>query len=183
MDEMFLEQMIKRGDAKHDWTVRIIMVISGIVICTVPFMISLVVAYYVTPVLILAVALVVWILWRRAAKEYEYIYTEGSLDIDVVYGRSTRQHLVTFDCRQCRMIVPALSKRYEHEIYDKKYDKTIYACAGKPEEDTYVILGKYAEKQYRVFFEPNEKMRQAIHQYSPKNTVMQSRQLEQKEEP
>lgn len=182
MDEMFLEQMVKRGTKEHDRTVRIIMVVSGVVICALPFMIDLMLSYYISPVMILAVALVVWILWRRTAKEYEYIFTDGSLDIDVVYSQSTRQHMATFDCRLCRMIVPADNKRYEHEIYDKKYDKTIYACAGKPDDKTYVILGKVGDKQYRVFFDPNEKLLNAIYQYSPKNTLLREKKIESETE-
>ena len=181
MDEMFLEQMVKRGSSKHDNMVRVLLVVCGVIICTIPFMFSLIVAYYVTPVVVMAVALVVWIMWRRAAKEYEYIFTDGSIDIDVIYGQSTRQHLATFDCRQCRMIVPAKMERYTHEIYDKKYDKTIYACVGEPDDNTYVILGQYMDKQYRVFFDPNERLKAAIHQYSPKNTVIAPQKIETQE--
>ncbi len=171
MEGTFLEQMVKRGSKQQDRLMRIIIVICALIITSLPFIISLQLAAYIAPVLIVVMALVVWILWRRAAKEYEYIYTDGNLDIDVIYGRSTRQHLVTFDCRQCRMIVPASIKRYEQEIYEKKYDKTIQAGAGKITESTYVILGSVADKQYRVFFEPNEVLLDAIHAYSPRNTV------------
>lgn len=172
MDEKFIEQMVKRGSKQQDTRVRIAIVICALVIVSLPFVISLQLAYYIGPVLIVAMALVVWILWRRAAKEYEYIYTDGSLDIDVIYGQSTRLHLVTFDCRECRMIVPALTKRYEKEIFEKKYDKTIQAGAGKIAENTYVILGNVGTKQYRVFFEPNDVILEAIHTYSPRNTVV-----------
>lgn len=179
MDELFLEQMVKRGNKKRDLMMRIGIVICGLVICTVPSFLGMMVSYYVTPVLIMLVALVVWILWRRTAKEYEYIFTDGSLDIDVIYGQSTRKHLLTFDCRQCRMIVPAKEPRYEHQIYDDRFDKTLYACSGQVDENTYVIIGKVGEKKYRVFFEPNEQMQKAIHTYSPKNTVIAPKKLEE----
>ncbi|MCI8633805.1 MAG: hypothetical protein HFE64_10050 [Lachnospiraceae bacterium] len=171
MEGMFLEQMVKRGNKQQDSLMRVIIVVCALIIASLPFIISLSLAVYVGPVLIVVMALVVWILWRRVAKEYEYIYTDGNLDIDVIYGRSTRQHLVTFDCRQCRMIVPASIKRYEQEIYEKKYDKTIQAGTGKMTESTYVILGSVGDKQYRVFFEPNEALLEAIYTYSPRNTV------------
>lgn len=179
MDEMFLEQMVKRGTKQKDLQVRIAIVICGLIICIVPSLFSLVVTYYVTPVLLMLVALIVWIMWRRVAKEYEYIFTNGNLDVDVIYGQSTRQHLLGFDCRQCQMIVPANSKRYEHQIYEGKYDKTIYACPGKVEENTYVILVREKEKNYRIFFEPNERLKNAIKEYSPKNTIIEPRKIEE----
>lgn len=178
MDEMFLEQMVKRGNAQKDMQRRIFVVLCGIAIIGLPNLFGASVVYMVTPVLVVLVALLVWILWRQSAKEYEYIYTEGSLDIDVIYGQSSRRHLVTFDCRACRMIVPCQTKRYEHEIFEKKYGKTIYACKGTPDEDTYVILGKVGDVDYRVFFEPNERLITAIHQYSPKNSLIAPKRVE-----
>lgn len=178
MDEMFLEQMVKRGNSKKDMQRRLLIVLCGVAVLGIPSMLGFNVFYMVMPVLVLAVALTIWILWRQSAKEYEYIFTDGSLDIDVIYGQSTRRHLVTFDCRMCRMIVPAYTERYAHEIFEKKYGKTIYACKGRPEEDTYVILGKVGDVEYRVFFEPNDKMIEAIHQYSPKNSIIAPKGIE-----
>ena len=182
MDEMFLEQMVKRGNRQKDMQRRAFVVLCGIAILGLPTLFGSYVVYLVMPVLLVVVALMVWILWRQSAKEYEYIYTDGSLDIDVIFGQSTRRHLVTFDCRQCRMIVPSQTKRYENEIFEKKYGKTIYACKGTPDEDTYVILGKVGDVEYRVFFEPNEKLINAIHQYSPKNSLIAPKKVEKKEE-
>lgn len=182
MDEMFLEQMVKRGNAKKDMYRRILIVLCGIAVLGLPSLFGYYISYLVTPVLLVAVALIVWTLWRQSAKEYEYIYTDGNLDIDVIFGQSTRKHLVTFDCRMCRMIVPAKTTKYQHEIYDKKYGKTIYACKGEPDEDTYVILGKVGDIEYRVFFDPNERLITAIHQYSPKNSIVATRKIEQAEQ-
>ena len=182
MDEMFLEQMVKRGDAKKDMYRRIFIVLCGIAVLGIPSLFGSYVSYLITPVLVVAVALIVWTLWRQSAKEYEYIYTDGSLDIDVIFGQSTRRHLVTFDCRMCRMIVPSQIEKYQHEIYEKKYGKTIYACKGTPDENTYVILGKVGEVDYRVFFEPNDKLIDAIHQYSPKNSIKAPKRIETEEE-
>ncbi len=182
MDELFLEQMVKRGDAKKDMYRRIFIVLCGIAVMGLPSLFGMYISYLVTPVLLVAVALVVWTLWRQTAKEYEYIYTDGNLDIDVIFGQSSRRHLVTFDCRMCRMIVPAQIQKYQHEIYEKKYGKTIYACKGKPGEETYVILGKVGDIDYRVFFDPNDKLINAIHQYSPKNSIVASRKIEKSEQ-
>lgn len=172
MDELFLEQMVKRGSAKKDMQRRILIVLCGIAVLGIPSLFGFYISYLVTPVLIVAIALIVWTLWRQTAKEYEYIYTDGNLDIDVIYGQTSRRHLVTFDCRRCRMIVPALIEKYQHEIWEKKHGKTIYACKGEPNEETYVILARVGDIDYRVFFDPNEKLLNAIHTYSPKNSII-----------
>ena len=181
MDELFLGQMVKRGSAQKDTSRRILIVLCGLAVLAIPSLFGFYITYLVTPVLIVAIALVVWTLWRQTAKEYEYIYTDGSLDVDVIYGQTSRRHLVTFDCRQCRMIVPALIEKYKHEIFEKKYGKTIYACKGEPDENTYVILAKVGDIDYRVFFDPNEKLLNAIHTYSPKNSIIAPKKVETEE--
>ena len=73
MDELFLEQMVKRGSAKKDMQRRILIVLCGIAVLGIPSLFGFYLSYLVTPVLIVAIALIVWTLWRQTAKEYEYI--------------------------------------------------------------------------------------------------------------
>ena len=55
------------------------------------------------------------------------------------------------------------------------------SCKGEPNEETYVILGKVGDVDYRVFFDPNEKLLNAIHTYSPKNSIVASKEIEKEE--
>lgn len=171
MESLFLEQIVKKGTKKKDRISRILIVLSAIIICLLPTVIDISLTSLVTPVLITVLVLAVWILWRRVSREYEYIFTDGSLDIDVIYNRSSRVHLVTFDCSLCRLIAPATDERYQDQIYEKKYDKTIYAGKGEITDETYVIIGNIGNKQYRVFFDPNEKVLDAIYTFSPNNVI------------
>ena len=174
MDDLYLDQMVKRGKEQKDRMMRVLLIICGLIVISIPFVVSLAFSYLVTPVIVMAVALVVWIMWRRVSKEYEYIFINGNLDIDVIYGRSTRRHLVTFDCRLCRMIVPADDPKAKKEE-EKKHDQTIMAIPDKPDSGTYVIAGQDADKQYLVYFQPNDRLLNAIAEYSPKNTVIRRR--------
>ena len=64
MDEMFLEQMVKRGNAQKDMQRRIFIVLCGIAIIGLPNLFGASVVFMISPVLIVLVALLVWILWR-----------------------------------------------------------------------------------------------------------------------
>lgn len=171
MESLFLEQIVKKGTKQKDQVTRVVIVISALIICVLPSLINIRITGLVTPVVVTLMVLAVWILWRRASREYEYIFTDGSLDIDVIYNRSSRVHVVTFDCPFCRLIAPATDERYQKQIYEQKYDKTIYAGKGSITDETYVIIGNVGDKLYRVFIDPNEKILDAMYAFSPKNMI------------
>ena len=100
VQDTFIEQMVKRGTKEKDRLHRAILIVCALIVLSIPWIIGFNAVYLVEPVLIMIVGLGVWILWRRTSKEYEYIYTEGAIDIDVVYGRSSRKHLFSIDARK-----------------------------------------------------------------------------------
>ena len=107
-------------------------------------------------------------MWRRAAKEYEYIYTDGTLDIDVIYGKASRRHLVSFDLRKVELIAPALDPQVHAAIEKDKTSKKLLAIPDQPDQDTYVILGTYMKDMYVVYFQPEEELKRYIRRYAPR---------------
>lgn len=164
--EVYLEQIVKRGTPEKDRLHKILLIVAAVVIAALPFVISLIVSYLAGPVWIMAVALFTWILLRRIGKEYEYIYTSGNLDFDVIYSRTSRRHLATFDCKRCRYIGPAQSEKASAYLQEKA-DKKILAIPGEIDENTYLLAGTYQEKQYHIYFAPNEKILSELREYAP----------------
>lgn len=169
-EDMFLEQLVRRGSRVQDAMKRILILMGAFIVLTLPILFIPQYLTLIEPVLLVVVMLGVWILWRRASKEYEYIYTDGNLDIDVIYSKNGRKHLVTVDAKRCKIICPANDASHKNML-SEKYDKTIMACAGSPDESTYVLIGPYKDKMWKVYFEPNEQLLTALKKYSPRNTV------------
>lgn len=168
--DVYYEQMIKRGTPKQDRTRRILIVLCGLIICLLPFILGASAVYIVEPVLLMVVALMGWILWRRASKEYEYVYTDGTLDIDVIYSKVSRRHLVSFDLRKVNLIAPALDPKVQAAVAKDKTSKKLMAVPAEPDQDSYVILGTYLKDMYVVYFEPSEELKRYIRKYSPRNS-------------
>lgn len=176
--DTFLEQMVKHGDARKDMIRRIYLLIAGVVILTLIVILGYQVLILAGPVVLMVVALMIWILWRRVAQEYEYVYTEGNLDIDVVYSRSTRKSLFSLDLRKAILIAPYDSAQAEKIMPGYKFDKKVYATKGAPTDGTYVIIAEYLSKQYLVYFEPDERILAAIKEYTPRNSVILQKDLD-----
>ncbi len=172
-DELFLEQMVRRGTDKEVLIKRILIVISAVLIAAFPYFVSLSAGYLVGPVLMVAMALAVWILWRRVYREYEYVFTDGSLDVDVIFNRSGRRHVATFDVKKARLIAP-LDDEKNKALIGGQYQKVINADSGLAPEKCYVLLGSLNNQTCKLIFEPNEELITAIKQYNRKNTILRS---------
>lgn len=93
--------------------------------------------------------------------EYEYTFTDGSVDIAVVYGGSKRKEVFSFDMDQVSMIVPLGSKRIEHERFTQKRD---YSSKKRSDKIYCFVLESDKEKKL-VMLEPNERALAQIKMY------------------
>ena len=85
--------------------------------------------------------------------EYEYTFTDGSVEIAAVYNASKRKEIFSFEMNNVAMIVPFGSKRIENERFSKKRD---YSSKKKNDKIYCFVIESDKEKQL-VLLEPDEK--------------------------
>ena len=163
MDNVYLEQMVQREGTSKDWLIRIGLILGGLLITGI----SLMVLGSFFAIIFVIVVWMGWVLWRRLSKEYEYIYTDGHLDVDCVYHRSTRRSMVSIDCREFEIIAPAEDPKYQ-KLFERKYDKVLDAGRGGVRENTYIAICNREGNTLKMFFEPNEQILSAMKKYIPR---------------
>lgn len=163
MDNTFIECMVRREDN----TMRIIKKTGMIVGLIVLDLLALLLITMFFSVVLVASCLVIYFFWRRIDREYEYIYTDGLIDVDVIYGRSSRKRLLSADAKEFQFIVPADSKEHHNQL-EAKYDKVIDAGSGTINERSYVGVLKKDEKTIKLIFEPNDRIVAALKRYIPR---------------
>lgn len=65
-----------------------------------------------------------YIFANRVHREYEYAYTSGQIDIDVIYNKTKRKRIGTYDCEQLLCLAPKGSValgQYPKDIAVKDY--------------------------------------------------------------
>lgn len=169
MSEVYLEQMVKEEKTGKGIALRIAMILGALLICFLAFISPW--RQYIFVFALTVSCIGILLLWRRVMREYEYIFTEGQLDVDVIFSRVARKHLLSIDCRKFQLIAPAGEPKYQ-KIFEQKYGKTIDAGRGKINENTYIAIAKKEDKTLKLIFEPNERMIEAIKKYSPRNTMI-----------
>ncbi len=102
------------------------------------------------------------ILRRNYSLEYEYIFTNGQLDIDVIKGRARRKNLVSILCRNIQYMAPYNGENTSNrEIIDTIYDEK---RRGK-----YYADFSQGGVAYRLLFQPPEKILSNMKKYNPRN--------------
>ena len=96
--------------------------------------------------------------------EYEYILTNGVMDIDRITNKSTRKRLLSFDVAN----VTRLEKYNASLLNNIDRKRLVFACGPNPEDAYFMVCEKEGKKAEYLVFTPNEKMKGAIVKFLPK---------------
>ncbi len=162
--DLFCEYLVKKKSILDSFK-RLALNIACVIVCFVIFYLgffkihNLIVA---VPILIAAAIYGTVIYGRNFSLEYEYIFVNGVLDIDVIKGRARRKNLVSIPCRKIEYMgrMPkgyTSTNRVVNTIYDEKRP-------GK-----YVLTFSDRGVKTDVLFQPPEKLLQNMKKYNPKN--------------
>ena len=108
-------------------------------------------------------------LWtgQYTEREYEISYTNGTLDIDVIYGKSKRKSLVSVESED--IVVMARSRTEPVERYIGSKMKT-YDCISHEEGVPYYCLiykNRDEGSEEKVLFEPGEAILDELWRHAP----------------
>ncbi len=91
--------------------------------------------------------------FRMRKVEYEYIITNGNVEISAIYAASTRKVKKQFDATLIKYICPGDSKRLDGEKFEKRYDYT----SKKKDTSSVAAVVERDEKTELVLMELNDK--------------------------
>ena len=93
--------------------------------------------------------------------EYEYMILNHDLQIDAIYNKSKRKHMLSFDIQSAEIIAPKKSPRLNAFHPDKTYDFT----SGNENADVYAVMISLDQKNSCVYIEPDRKMIEHMRQW------------------
>lgn len=160
MNETYAEAGVKRRETAGSYGIRALLILAIIVaifistLHTIAFIISIVIIFGVIYI------------FPKLKVEYEYVYVDGQLDFDKIMGNSKRKTDLRIDFEQVEIMAPM--KSHALDPYNNSNFKTKDYSSRNPEARPYVIIYRKGENAYRILFEPNEKMLDAIKSKIPR---------------
>ena len=162
MGDVFKEQLVKRQGNIKD-TVMKAGIIAGALILFMVFSILAGMNNIVNtlfPLITLGLVFGAYFLFTMLSIEYEYIYTNGELDIDKIINKSRRKRVFSTDIRAIEIMAHIDDKSYQHEFDNIK--KTMDFSSGKNGKNTYVARVAYNNETVKIIFDPNNIIQEAM---------------------
>ncbi|MGI5959937.1 MAG: DUF6106 family protein [Massiliimalia sp.] len=163
--DVFLEQIVAKKRTSQDVLKTVGIILAAIIlIFAALFILPAVVPFLSTLGLFLVVGILygTWYLLTSSSVEYEYILTNGEIDVDKIIARRKRKRLITVNTRNFTEFGPY--RPQEHA--GKQYTSTIYACVSPDAPNTYYAVTDHPKYGHcMLVFNPNEKILTHAKQY------------------
>ena len=157
MGDVFNEQLVKRKETNMDRLKRVGLILAVI---TLVFVTLITPAARFVAVVMLAAGFGAYYLMSFLRVEYEYVFTNGELDIDIIYNRSRRKRVFSSRINQFEIMAHIEDMNHAGSFYAAQ--ETRDYSSGETGENTYAFLVNINGKPTKVIIEPNERMMRAI---------------------
>jgi len=173
MGDIFLEYIVKQKPTPKMILMRMGIIIGAIVLTFFMLMLSgnQIVATFL-PALFCGMCFLVYKLFTGMSYEFEYIVTNGELDIDKIIARRSRKRVFNARPAEVEILAP-LDEKYRHEYESGTFSKTIDAASSRTSDCRwFLIVNSDKHGRVRVIFEPTEKMVENMRLYMPKKVML-----------
>lgn len=153
MTDRFTECLVKKVPDSGDNLKKVFLITAIAAIAVLTIIAAAATKLYLILIITMAVIYAAYYLLKGMSIEYEYIFTNGELDIDKIIGQRKRQHLITLNAKQFDAFGKVDADTSE------KPNATLFLCSdntGKNEYFADLITEEYGET--RIIFTPNEKI-------------------------
>ena len=163
MGDFYTEQLVKRQKASSTTLIKAILIILTVLSVVLIFMIPFGI---IGPVIMIALDV---FLFRSMDVEYEYLFVNGSLDIDKIMAKSRRKNMFSMEMTDLEMMAPSGSP----ELRPYQGLKGTDYSSGMPGADTYELIvvnnevNSTGEKK-KIIFEPNKAVCEGMKMLAPR---------------
>ncbi len=98
--------------------------------------------------------------------EYEYIVTNGDLDIDKIIAQRKRKRIFSGNCKSFEIVAKVKSDHYNDSV--RNMQTRIDARSSPDSEGAYFIITSYKGQRTLILFEPDERMLKSFKMFIPR---------------
>ena len=154
--DVFKEQLIKKNPTSKDMITKVGIIAVVIMI----FVVTMGIIPQLGVIITAAAGFGAFVLIGRLKREYEYIFTNGELDIDVIFNKSSRKRVFTGNVKDFELMTYVNNPDHQNSLSSAS-EKKDYS-SGNTSDNSYVFLTTYQSKRTAVIIEPNDEMLEAI---------------------
>ena len=161
MNDVFVEHMVARRSSGAVLLQKCLLALAALAVAVLSFL-------FIPVIAMLPAVGAGWgafVLIGRLDLEYEYIVTNGEMDVDKIMGRKSRKRLLTVDCRTFDILAPCKEEhRAEMESQSIATRIDVSAHLSSPGR-WFAVYNARDGARTLLIFEPNERMLEAFRLY------------------
>ncbi|MCR4762344.1 MAG: hypothetical protein K5696_02335 [Lachnospiraceae bacterium] len=135
-----------------------------IMLCAGFLLLGLLFANLIAFIVAIAAGVGVWFFRLRSSVEYEYQYIEKELSVDVIFNKSRRKHVASYDIDKMEIFAPIHSHHLD-EYKSRQLTTKDYAAGEDQPDPRYVMI---MEGKERLILEPSEGFVRAVRNVAPR---------------
>lgn len=150
--DFYTEKLIKRRKSVPEIIYIVLVILIAVEGCYYAF----IYLGMLSPIVILGIGYLAYYLVTMRNIEYEYIVTNGDIDIDMIINQRKRKRIFSANCKVFEVVARVNSDKYTPQI---KSTKNVLDCSSHDSgADKWFIYLKHNGTPKVVIFEPEEKM-------------------------
>jgi len=162
--DFFMEKIVARRKKPGDYLIYAALVIAALIVLTASMLVSILRGIW--PLIAVGAAYLAYHLMTSRNIEYEYIVTNGDLDIDMITAKRKRKRIFSANCKSFDLVAKYGSELCARET--KNVENRLEMVSSMDSPNIYVIILNYSNKRTAVFFEPDKRMIDAFRKHIPR---------------
>ena len=168
-NDTFVEEAVKVKESSQEKSKKLASIAITIILLYSTISLARGILIIISAILLIAFGIYTIILYTNKNIEYEYDYTNGSLEIAKIIDNSRRKKVVAVESSEIRLVAAIgtnESLKFDH-VKLKTYD-----CSAHDEEQKDYILVAHSEAKgndFKVIFNPSEKLLSAMEKYNKRD--------------
>lgn len=162
--DIFLEKIVAKKRTGKDY-----LMITGILLVALFLFFVLQLVEFLRPFFIVVVAAIAYFVYQFVISrniEYEYILTNGELDIDIIIAQRRRKRIFSANCKDFDILAKLKGGYNDRRIGN--VSKKIEAISTIDSDEIYFATLTYKGERTAVLFEPDERMLKSFRTFIPR---------------
>ena len=172
--DIFCEHMVKQKKTAKNLLLISLWIIAAAVLSVLFFYITIMFASAIAFSIFVVADAAVWyacyVLVTRHNVEYEMTLTNGDLDVDAIFSKKRRVHILSVRVRDFEICAPVFGENINEKFKNIKDIKKIYNIqSNTSKKGVYFADFYYKAQKVRLIFEPSDSMIKKMKIYNEKN--------------
>jgi len=162
--DSFIEKIVAKKKTFKDYLISIGIVLAGTLLTLILGFIQ-----FLQPFWFIITAAIIYFMYQLITSsniEYEYIVTNGDLDIDKIINKRRRKRIFSANCKEFEILARLKGGLNDRRI--QNITNRIMAVSSIDSENVFFAILNYKGEKTAVFFEPDERMLNTFKLFIPR---------------